>query len=52
MGTVFDNIEQDVDPQLCAQKLDQYFKAQQQAIIAYSGGVDSALLAYAAHLAL
>jgi uncharacterized protein len=52
MGTVFDNIEQNVDPQLCAQKLDQYFKAQQHAIIAYSGGVDSALLAYAAHRAL
>ncbi len=52
MGTVLNNIEQNVDPQLCAQKLDQYFKAQQHAIIAYSGGVDSALLAYAAHRAL
>jgi uncharacterized protein len=52
MGTVLDNIEQNVDPQLCAEKLDEYFKAQQHAIIAYSGGVDSALLAYAAHRAL
>ncbi len=52
MGTVLDNIEQNVDPQLCAEKLNEYFKAQQHAIIAYSGGVDSALLAYTAHRAL
>jgi uncharacterized protein len=52
MGSVIDNIEQNADPQLCAEKLDDYFKAQQHAIIAYSGGVDSALLAYAAHRAL
>ena len=45
MGTVLDNIEQNADPQLCAEKLDEYFKAQQHAIIAYSGGVDSALAA-------
>jgi len=52
MEIVIDNIGQNADPQLCAQKLEAYFKAQQHAIIAYSGGVDSALLAYAAHRAL
>ena len=52
MGTVTDNIEPNADRQLWAAKLDGYFKAQQHAIIAYSGGVDSALLAYAAHRAL
>ena len=52
MGIVTDKIERNADPQLCAEKLDEYFKAQQHAIIAYSGGVDSALLAYAAHRAL
>ena len=52
MGIVTDKIEQKVDPKLYAEKLDSYFKAQQHAIIAYSGGVDSALLAYAAHRAL
>ena len=35
-----------------AQKLRKYFLGQAGAIIAYSGGVDSALLAFAAHLAL
>ena len=52
MGIVTDKIERNADPQLCAEKLDDYFRAQQHAIIAYSGGVDSALLAYAAHRAL
>jgi len=52
MSIATDNTEQNVDPHLCAQKLDGYFKAQQHAIIAYSGGVDSALLAFAAHRAL
>jgi uncharacterized protein len=52
MGTVPDKIDQSADPSLWAAKLDRYFKAQQHAIIAYSGGVDSALLAYAAHRAL
>jgi len=52
MGILTDKIERKADPQLCAEKLDDYFKAQQHAIIAYSGGVDSALLAYAAHRAL
>ena len=52
MGIVTDKIERKADPQLCAEKLNEYFKAQQHALIAYSGGVDSALLAYAAHRAL
>jgi len=45
-------MRKNADAQLCAERLDKYFKAQQHAIIAYSGGVDSALLAYAAHRAL
>jgi uncharacterized protein len=52
MGIVTDKIKRKAGPQLCVEKLDEYFKAQQHAIIAYSGGVDSALLAYAAHRAL
>ncbi|MDX2499623.1 MAG: ATP-dependent sacrificial sulfur transferase LarE [Deltaproteobacteria bacterium] len=52
MSIATDNTGQNVDPHLCAKKLDGYFKAQQHAIIAYSGGVDSALLAFAAHRAL
>ena len=35
-----------------AQKLNDYFLKKEHAIVAYSGGVDSALLAYAAHQAL
>ena len=35
-----------------AQKLSAYFQEKERAIIAYSGGVDSSLLAYTAHLAL
>ena len=52
MSIATDNTGQNVDPHFCAKKLDGYFKAQQHAIIAYSGGVDSALLAFAAHRAL
>ena len=52
MGLAPDKYEQSADPGLCAEKLNAYFKAQQRAIIAYSGGVDSALLAFAAHRAL
>jgi len=40
------------DAEHLAEKLRGYFLAQEGAIIAYSGGVDSALLAFAAHLAL
>jgi len=52
MGIASDKMGQNADAQLWAEQLDEYFKAQQHAIIAYSGGVDSALLAYAAHRAL
>jgi len=40
------------DPEIDAGKLEDYFRRQQHAIVAYSGGVDSALLAYAAHRAI
>ena len=52
MGIAINNNAQVADPQVCAQRLDDYFKKQRHAIIAYSGGVDSALLAFAAHRAL
>jgi len=52
METVLDQAENKMNPRLNAANLEEYFKAQQQAIVAYSGGVDSALLAYAAHRAL
>ena len=39
-------------PETWTQKLKAYFSRYEGAIIAYSGGVDSALLAYVAHLAL
>jgi pyridinium-3,5-biscarboxylic acid mononucleotide sulfurtransferase len=38
--------------EISANKLENYFNRQQHAIVAYSGGVDSALLAYAAHRVL
>jgi uncharacterized protein len=41
-----------MDPQRNAEKLEEFFKKQGHAIVAYSGGVDSALLAYAANRAL
>ena len=40
------------EPEIAAGKLEHYFRRQQCAIVAYSGGVDSALLAFAAHRAL
>ena len=52
MGIAIDKNAQAADPLLCARKLEDYFKTQQHAIIAYSGGVDSALLAFASHRAL
>jgi len=52
MRTELDNPEQAVNPAEYASSLAQFFKTQQHAIVAYSGGVDSALLAYAAHRAL
>jgi uncharacterized protein len=52
METTVNQIGPTMDPQIGAEKLEDYFKAQQHAIIAYSGGVDSALMAYAAHRVL
>ena len=52
MGTALSRPRQIADPRLSAEKLEAYFKVRQLAIIAYSGGVDNALLAYAAHRAL
>jgi len=44
--------KQNLTPEAWAAKLKAYFSAYEGAIIAYSGGVDSALLAYVAHLTL
>ncbi|MGD8304624.1 MAG: hypothetical protein PVI55_19580, partial [Desulfobacterales bacterium] len=44
--------KQDLTPEVWFEKLKDYFCGYRGAIIAYSGGVDSALLAYVAHLAL
>ena len=44
--------QQNGSPETWATKLKAYFARYEGAIIAYSGGVDSALLAYVAHLAL
>lgn len=49
---MLDQAEHNINPRLNAAKLEEYFKNRQRAIIAYSGGVDSALLAFAAHRAL
>ena len=52
MITALDSPGPNADPAICANNLVEFFKPQQHAIVAYSGGVDSALLAYAAHRAL
>jgi uncharacterized protein len=44
--------QKNLPPEAWAAKLKAYFCGHKGAIIAYSGGVDSALLAYVAHLAL
>jgi PP-loop superfamily ATP-utilizing enzyme len=41
-----------LSPESWTKKLKAYFSGHEGAIIAYSGGVDSALLAYVAHLVL
>ncbi len=46
------NADSECSPKACALKLKAYFSRHEKAIIAYSGGVDSALLAYIAHLTL
>ena len=52
MGIVSEYSKQNTEPQFIAKKLQNYFKRQRQVIVAYSGGVDSALLAYAGHRAI
>jgi uncharacterized protein len=52
LKSVKHNPDHKTDPEICAQKLKEYFSKKRHAIVAYSGGVDSALLAYVAHLAL
>ena len=52
MSTATDTSDRSTNSAACADNLINFFKKQQHAIIAYSGGVDSALLAYAAHRAL
>jgi uncharacterized protein len=44
--------KQNISPETWTKKLTTYFSGYEGAIIAYSGGVDSALLAYVAHTAL
>jgi uncharacterized protein len=44
--------KRNLTPEAWAKKLKAYFSGHEGAIIAYSGGVDSALLAYVAHLTL
>jgi uncharacterized protein len=46
------NPDHKTDPEFYSRQLKNYFAKIGHAIIAYSGGVDSALLAYSAHLAL
>ncbi len=46
------NTRQHPTPEAWTEKLKGYFSGYEGAIIAYSGGVDSALLAYVAHLSL
>jgi uncharacterized protein len=52
MESMLENSAQNTNSGLCAENLVNFFRKQQHAIVAYSGGVDSALLAYAAYRAL
>ena len=52
MKNIRNKTAQKTDPEICARKLESYFIKHGHAIVAYSGGVDSALLAYGAHLSL
>jgi uncharacterized protein len=52
MRAVLEKSKMHSDPEGAAELLENYFRRQQHAIVAYSGGVDSALLAFAAHRAL
>ena len=52
MRVVLEKSKMHSDPESAAELLENYFRRQPHAIVAYSGGVDSALLAFAAHKAL
>lgn len=52
VNSIQHNPDPKTDPEFCSRQLKDYFSKMGHAIIAYSGGVDSALLAYSAHLAL
>jgi uncharacterized protein len=52
MGIVFNNPEYGMNPRQNAERLEEFFKNHRHAIVAYSGGVDSALLAYTANRVL
>jgi uncharacterized protein len=52
METASSNLNHIVNPRRGAKKLEEFFRKQRRSIVAYSGGVDSALLAYAANRAL
>jgi uncharacterized protein len=52
MGIIRGNRVKNVEPRQSAQKLEAHLKKKQQTMVAYSGGVDSALLAFAAHRVL
>lgn len=52
LKNVWNEFELKIAAEVCAQKLEDYFSKYNGAIIAYSGGVDSALMAYVVHLAL
>ena len=52
MKAELDNSDQVANPAVYAENLTEFFQNQRHAIVAYSGVVDSALLAYAAHRAL
>ena len=52
MNTIQQHPDPKTDPEFRSRQLKDYFSKMGHAIIAYSGGVDSALLAHSAHLAL
>ncbi|MEE8398149.1 MAG: ATP-dependent sacrificial sulfur transferase LarE [Desulfobacterales bacterium] len=52
MNTIIDESVSETTPAQSAEALEAYFSRSNGLIIAYSGGVDSALLAYVAHLVL
>ena len=51
-NTMQKTVKKNLSTEAWAAKLKAYFSGHEGAVIAYSGGVDSALLAYVAHLTL